>query len=278
MRGGLGRRCTPFEEASTRGKGGGGGGPPAGGVGVGVEGAGSKQTAGGGTQLSPNGRGPIIVSRWGGGGGQWSPCTPLPLGVPPTPPPAISHSQGSGVWRMLTTPSDVPPASPHWGHSVNRSPGAPPPRVTFRRVVVPLQGPGRSPVLPFACCVGSLCSVGRCGRCSCWCRFRVHGAQSLVYRGLCWLLRDVPRVRQRRPIIGLWASPFGPSIQNCTVPERNVLLGFWDGWVAIEAPAPRCSPNDWYAPPEVPPSRPTQGGCRACGGLGVPCPTRGPPP
>ena len=51
------------------------------------------------------------------------------------------------------------------------------PCVTFRRVVVPLRGPGRSPVLPFACCVGSLLSVGRCRRCSCWCRFRVCGAQ-----------------------------------------------------------------------------------------------------
>ena len=56
------------------------------------------------------------------------------------------------------------------------------PCVTFRRVVAPLRGPGQSPVLPFACCVGSLLSVGRCGRCSCWCRFRVHGAQYLV----CW--------------------------------------------------------------------------------------------
>ena len=53
----------------------------------------------------------------------------------------------------------------------------PPPCVTFRLVVAPLRGPGRSPVLPFACCVGSLRSVGRCGRCSCWCRFRVRGAQ-----------------------------------------------------------------------------------------------------
>ena len=53
----------------------------------------------------------------------------------------------------------------------------PPPCVTFRLVVAPLRGPGRSPVLPFACCVGSLLSVGRCGRCSCWCRFRVRGAQ-----------------------------------------------------------------------------------------------------
>ena len=58
----------------------------------------------------------------------------------------------------------------------------PPPRVTFRRVLAPSRGPGQSPLLPFACCVGSLRSVGRCGRCSCWCRFRVRGAQSLV----CW--------------------------------------------------------------------------------------------
>ena len=65
----------------------------------------------------------------------------------------------------------------HWGW---RTP--PPPRVTLRRVVVSLRGPGQSPALPFACCVGSLRSVGRCGRCSCRCRFRVRGAQSLV----CW--------------------------------------------------------------------------------------------
>ena len=51
------------------------------------------------------------------------------------------------------------------------------PLVTFRLVVVSLRGPRQSPALPFACCVGSLLSVGRCGRCSCWCRFRVHGAQ-----------------------------------------------------------------------------------------------------
>ena len=54
---------------------------------------------------------------------------------------------------------------------------ASPPCVTFRLVVAPLQCPGRSPVRPFACCVGSLRSVGRCGRCSCWCRFRIRGAQ-----------------------------------------------------------------------------------------------------
>ena len=58
----------------------------------------------------------------------------------------------------------------------------PPPCVTFRLVVVPLRGSGQSPVLPFACCVGSLLSVGRCGWCTCWCRFCVRGAQWLV----CW--------------------------------------------------------------------------------------------
>ena len=58
------------------------------------------------------------------------------------------------------------------------SPGtAPSPCVTFRLVDVPLRGPGQSPILPFACCVGSLRSVSRCGRCSCRCRFRVRGAQ-----------------------------------------------------------------------------------------------------
>ena len=57
-----------------------------------------------------------------------------------------------------------------------------PPCVTFRLVVVPLRGPGQSPVLPFACCVGLLLSASRCGWCSCWCRFRIRGAQQLV----CW--------------------------------------------------------------------------------------------
>ena len=61
-------------------------------------------------------------------------------------------------------------------------PPPPPPGVTSRLVVVSLRAPGQSPVLPFACCVGSLLSVSRCGRCSCGCCFRVHGAQWLV----CW--------------------------------------------------------------------------------------------
>ena len=41
--------------------------------------------------------------------------------------------------------------------------GPPPPCVTLRRVAVSSWGPGQSPVLPFACFVGSLCSGGRCG-------------------------------------------------------------------------------------------------------------------
>ena len=61
-------------------------------------------------------------------------------------------------------------------------PPPPSPCVTFRRAVS-LRGPGQSPVLPFACCVGLLLSVGRCGRCSCWCHFRVRGAHKLVCRG-----------------------------------------------------------------------------------------------
>ena len=67
---------------------------------------------------------------------------------------------------------------------------------------------------PFACCVGSLRSVGRCGRCSCRCRFRVRGAQRLqLVLGLCWWWRDVSFARQRRPVVGvlrlcwlLWGS------------------------------------------------------------------------
>ena len=67
-----------------------------------------------------------------------------------------------------------------WVHGrpmVDIAPPPPPPCVAFRRVVVPLRGPGQSPVLPSACCAGSLRSVGRCGRCSRWCRFRGRGAQ-----------------------------------------------------------------------------------------------------
>ena len=78
----------------------------------------------------------------------------------------------------------------------------PPPRGTFRGVVAPLRGPGQSPVRPFACCVGSLRSVGRCGRCSCWCRFRVRGAQ--WYRSQSPLGRGLVRGFNRK---GEWGAP-----------------------------------------------------------------------
>ena len=94
---------------------------------------------------------------------------------PPAPPPQGNRTAGqhSGLvdlreWRAVGSrqlPGDQQHLKPL------------PPCVTFRPVVAPLRGPGRSPGLPFACCVGSLLSVGRCGRCSCWCRFRVRGAQ-----------------------------------------------------------------------------------------------------
>ena len=64
-----------------------------------------------------------------------------------------------------------------WAHASGLWATSPAHCVTFRLVVAPLRGPGQSPVLPFACCVGLLLSVGRRGRCSCWCRFRVRGAQ-----------------------------------------------------------------------------------------------------
>ena len=93
---------------------------------------------------------------------------------------------GGGGWNRAPVPDRRVVGEGHvWKCQANRGPkagmhwkgGRSPPCVTFRRVVAPLRGPGRSPVLPFACCVGSLLSVGRCGRCSCWCRFRVRGAQ-----------------------------------------------------------------------------------------------------
>ena len=77
------------------------------------------------------------------------------------------------------------PATPLNSQPTKRQCPPPPPCVTFRLVVASLRGPGQSPVLSFACCVGLLLSVGRCGRCFCWCRFRVCGAQWLVCWG-CW--------------------------------------------------------------------------------------------
>ena len=102
--------------------------------------------------------------------------------IPPCPPLSVKsvlphHSlQSIVVHGSLITTLEL-----SYGFSVTTH--AMPPCVTFRLVVVSLRGPGQSPVLPFACCVWSLLSVGRCGWCSCWCRFRVRGAQWLVHWG-----------------------------------------------------------------------------------------------
>ena len=98
-------------------------------------------------------------------------CRGIGHACPGAPSPALCRT-GPLPGPLSTHPTPGAPAHP-----------PPPPCVTFRRVAVSLRGPGQSPVLPFACCVGSLRSVGRCGRCSCRCRFRVRGAQSLVCRG-----------------------------------------------------------------------------------------------
>ena len=123
----------------------------------------------------------------GPGGGGWL-GTPSSLWFPP------KASQKNVTLNPLGAEAKILAVSlKHWKRRRGVSGGIPPlllrctaatihhcppaPCVTFRLVVVPLRGPGQSPVLPFACCVGSLLSVGRCGRCSCWCRFRVRGAQ-----------------------------------------------------------------------------------------------------
>ena len=62
----------------------------------------------------------------------------------------------------------------------------PPPRATCRRVAVSLRGPGKSPVLPFACCVGSLRSAGRCDRCSLWLMLILFDGLDVICVALCW--------------------------------------------------------------------------------------------
>ena len=90
--------------------------------------------------------------------------------------------------------------------------------MTFRLVVAPLRGPGQSLVLPFACCVGSLLSVGRCGRCSCWCPFRVRGAQWLVCRGRAGCAPPPPAERCSSRPFGMFSSQMvhGAEKSACT--------------------------------------------------------------
>ena len=110
------------------------------------------------------------------------------IGTNPHRPLHVHHGAPCGSPSYLQTKFDAFGCQYSWLHA-----GAPnqTPCVTFCLVVVSLRGPGQSPALPFACCVGSLCSVGCCGRCSCWCRCRVRGAQWLV----CWGCGGCPHPR-----------------------------------------------------------------------------------
>ena len=92
----------------------------------------------------------------------------LPLRVPVPAVRNVPATRGRAGRASASCPWAMPACRPSHSHRpTGPTPTQPPPpRVTFRRVVVSLWGPGRSLVLPFACCVGSLRFVGRCGRCS----------------------------------------------------------------------------------------------------------------
>ena len=115
-----------------------------------------------------------------------------------------------------------------------------PPCVTVRRVAASLRGPGQSPVLPSACCVGSLRSDGRCGRCSCWCRSASAGPSGW-HTGGC---------------AGGWcgghfmvlAAPPPPGILVVQHLPRCVSVGMWSGGLlflhgALGSPLPPCPPR-----------------------------------
>ena len=135
--------------------------------------------------------------------------------------PPVQQQRQDTHTRAPETPITRPSCPKKQRAPQGRQQPPPPPCVTFRRVVVSLRGPGRSPVLPFACCVGSLRSVGRCGRCSCWCRCRVRGAQWLV----CW------------------------GCAECGMVCRLRVSGA-QGWGGGGSPP---QPSDRYAPPNPPP-------------------------
>ena len=114
-------------------------------------------------------------------------------------------------------------------YTTEMPPPPPPPIVTFRRVAVCLQGPGQSPVLPFACCVGSMLSVGRCGRCSLWCGFHVMWPSS-------W--RAVRVVLRVAGIVYGFCCPLSSTSRSST----TCLAGGGDrDWCAV-SPSPDATP------------------------------------
>ena len=90
----------------------------------------------------------------------------------------VCARQQSALWshpdpvRVLQERTHVDPAGvsnlngQEMGHYGRKPYPFVPPCGTFRRAAVSSRGPGQSRVLPFACCVWSLCSGGRCGLCS----------------------------------------------------------------------------------------------------------------
>ena len=103
----------------------------------------------------------------------------------------------------------------------------PTPCVTFRRVAVSLRGPRQSPVLPFACCVGSMLSDGRCALCSVWRRFWLAGpvdgalgvvlvVAGVVLRFLLPTLLPVQVVHSMSRRVSVRVRP------NCSTPPRVV--------------------------------------------------------
>ena len=118
-----------------------------------------------------------------------------------------------------------------------RTPLSPPLCGTFRRVVVSLRGPGQSPIRPFACCVGSLCSVGRCSRCSCWCRFRVRGAPPpdrwSTFGQATFLGFDMARTTKGQRVSG---SPGGPppAVRGVFRPFPQRCLPHHSPWVGVQ--------------------------------------------
>ena len=145
-----------------------------------------------GSQRGPASR---LAGTDGGEGGAYTARAPC---APPGPfhqthvPPCL---QRAPPWAQTNQTKSHTPTTYVRRHPVKCGMPLLPPCVTFRLVVVPLWGPGQSPVLPFVCCVGLLLSVGLCGWCSCWCRFRVCGAPPP-----CWLLPQIPRYLTRHAV------------------------------------------------------------------------------
>ena len=122
--------------------------------------------------------GPIRSSRVrgeGGGGLGLGPATPTST-IHRSLTPSTERTTAGSEFRLLGRGS---PSFGGWGSER----GGPAPLCDIPSGCCSFTGPWTSPVLPFACCVGALLSVDRCGRCSRWCRFRVRGAQRLVCRG-----------------------------------------------------------------------------------------------